>query len=630
MGFLRRRARVIIGHEKVGVKRLICRARSGKRIDAIRACANICPRFAEGTTDAGYVRPSSRRCPPAGQREELRTVSARMSPTHSREQSSTVRQRIKNALSQFRLDSIRGQILAFAILAALIPSLIISLIAYAQSHRALTEKITQELMTTGSQAGREADVWLKERLYNLRVFANSSIVSETVARRGQPGRLVEYLNSVRARFADYEELQLVDARARLVASSARRAGPVRLPEGWGKAFESSRTLVSEPYWDERAKKMIVILGVPVLQADGRISGALVARTNFSELAQVLRGFSTRSTGHIYLTTARGTLIADSRNALAERKATDLAPEIADRLLAAGGEIVEHRGLDGEEVLGSAQRLSQAAWLAVADMPVADAYRQATRLRNVATLVIGIVLVFIAVLAYWLAALIARPLGRLTSAAAKVSAGDLSVGLPAGGGGEVGYLTQVFNTMVESLRKNHDELERLSTTDTLTGLGNRRHLMNLLTHEIERAKRANQPFSILMLDVDHFKKYNDTNGHQAGDEVLARVSAVLRNSIRPYDCAARYGGEEFLVMLSATSLDRARESAERIRKQVRAEQFEGGTVTISIGVAEYRTPGDTAKSVIGQADAALYEAKRAGRDRVVCAGAKGNTVKARAS
>jgi diguanylate cyclase (GGDEF)-like protein len=251
------------------------------------------------------------------------------------------------------------------------------------------------------------------------------------------------------------------------------------------------------------------------------------------------------------------------------------------------------------------------------------------LRNVAFLVIGVLLVVIAVVAYWLTALIARPLRRLTSAAAQVSAGDLPVELPAGGGGEVGYLTQVFNTMVESLRKHHDELERLSTTDTLTGLSNRRHLMNLLTHEIERAKRADRPFSILMLDVDHFKKYNDTHGHQAGDEVLARIGTVLRNSIRPYDCAARYGGEEFLVMLSGTSLDPAKETAERIRKQVRAEQFEAESVTISIGVAEYPSQGDTAKSVIGQADAALYGAKRAGRDRVVCAVAKSSKKKEKA-
>jgi diguanylate cyclase (GGDEF)-like protein len=540
-----------------------------------------------------------------------------------------VRQLIQKTLLQFRLDSIRGQILAFAILAALIPSLTISLIAYEQSRRALTEKITQELVTTGSQAGREADVWLKERLYDLRVFSNSSVVSETVARRGQAGRLVEYLNSVRARFADYEELQVVDANAELVASSVRGANPVRLPEGWERTFKSSRSLVGEPYWDEKAKKMIVILGVPVLQGGGRIAGALIARANFSELTQVLRVFSARSVGHVYLATARGTLIADSRNGSAEGRTKDLAPGVADRLLAADGDVVEHRGIDGIEVLGSAQRLSQAAWLAVADMPVADAYAQATRLRNLAFLVIGVLLVVIAIVAYWLTALIARPLRRLTKAAAQVSAGDLPVELPAGGRGEVGYLTQVFNTMVESLRKHHDELERLSTTDTLTGLSNRRHLMNFLAQEIERAKRADRPFSILMLDVDHFKKYNDTHGHQAGDEVLARIGTVLRNSIRPYDCAARYGGEEFLVMLSGSSLDPARESAERIRKQVQAEQFDAESVTISIGVAEYPSHGDTAKAVIGQADVALYEAKRAGRDRVVCAVARSNKKKAKA-
>src|SRR5258708_40008969 len=99
-------------------------------------------------------------------------------------------------------------------------------------------------------------------------------------------------------------------------------------------------------------------------------------------------------------------------------------------------------------------------------------------------------------------------------------------------------------------------------------------MNLLTHETERGKRADRPFSILMLDVDHFKKYNDTHGHQAGDEVLARIGTVLRNSIRPYDCAARYGGGEALVVRSAPSLRPPRETAERIRENAAAEGVEG--------------------------------------------------------
>ena len=360
--------------------------------------------------------------------------------------------------------------------------------------------------------------------------------------------------------------------------------------------------------------------MPVVQGNGRLSGALVARVNFASLTQILRAFGTRWPGHVYLSSERGSLIADSREGGDGPEVIRLAPEIAERLLAAQGKVVEHRGVDGVEVLGSAQRLSQAAWLAVADLPVEEAYRQATQLRTLALAVIGALLLVITSVAYWLATLIAGPLGRLTGAAAKVSAGDLSVALPAAGGGEVGYLTQVFNTMVESLRKHRTELERLSTTDALTGLGNRRHLMNLLPQEVERARRAARPFSILLLDVDHFKKYNDTHGHQAGDEVLARVGVVLRDSIRPYDCAARYGGEEFMVVLSGASLEHARECAERMRKQVQAEEIEGGPISLSIGVAEFPTHGATVGTIIAQADTALYEAKGAGRNRVVCAGA----------
>jgi diguanylate cyclase (GGDEF)-like protein len=531
-------------------------------------------------------------------------------------------QQVQKWLSHIRLDSVRSQIIAFAILAALVPALIISLVSYAQSRRALTEKIEQELLTTASQAAREADVWLKERLYELRVFANSSIVLDAIAGGGRQGRLAEYLNSVQARFADYGELQLLDTRGTLIGSSATHARPVRLPEGWGKSFESSRRLVGEPYWDETAKQVVINLGVPVQRGNAGVSGALVARANFASLGQALRSFDTRVVGHVYLATEQGMLIADSSGGSDGGQTKNLAPEIANRLLAAAGHLVEHRDDKGVEAVGSAQRLTQAPWFAAADMSAADAYRQAIRLRNLAVAVIGIVLVVIAAVAYWLASLVARPLGRLTGAAAKVAAGDLSVGLPAGGRGEVGYLTQVFNTMIESLRHNREELERLSRTDSLTGLSNRRHLLSLLPQEIERSRRSTQPFSILMLDVDHFKKYNDDYGHQAGDNVLVRVGTVLRNAIRPYDCAARYGGEEFLVVLSGVALDDARECGERIRKRVRAEQIDGGPMTVSIGVAEYPAHGDTEDAIIGQADAALFRAKRAGRDRVVCASTRG--------
>jgi diguanylate cyclase (GGDEF)-like protein len=160
----------------------------------------------------------------------------------------------------------------------------------------------------------------------------------------------------------------------------------------------------------------------------------------------------------------------------------------------------------------------------------------------------------------------------------------------------------------ALRKQNEELERLSTTDGLTGLANRRQLSRRLGEEVLRARRSKQPFAVVMSDVDHFKSYNDTMGHPAGDEVLKRVAQILRESTREVDLAARYGGEEFCVLLPETSGEMALQVAERIRARMAAEKFPGRTITLSLGIAEFAKNGDTA-------DAALYQAKRAGRDRV---------------
>jgi diguanylate cyclase (GGDEF)-like protein len=122
-------------------------------------------------------------------------------------------------------------------------------------------------------------------------------------------------------------------------------------------------------------------------------------------------------------------------------------------------------------------------------------------------------------------------------------------------------------------------------------------------------------------VDHFKKYNDSFGHPAGDTVLARIAAILREATREVDHVSRYGGEEFLVMLPETGMPEALDISERIRARIGEEVFHGRRMTVSIGVAEFPLHGDTPEQVIAAADEALYEAKREGRDRVRRAGLK---------
>lgn len=166
----------------------------------------------------------------------------------------------------------------------------------------------------------------------------------------------------------------------------------------------------------------------------------------------------------------------------------------------------------------------------------------------------------------------------------------------------------------------EALRTQSIRDPLTGLYNRRYLQEMLEREIRRAVRADQPLGILMLDLDHFKKFNDTYGHEAGDTVLREAASFLIKNVRAEDIVCRIGGEEFVVILPTASLDAAKSRAERVRSRLReltvVHQGQSlGAITVSVGVAVVPEHGTSPKEVLEAADAALYQAKRNGRDRV---------------
>ncbi len=172
----------------------------------------------------------------------------------------------------------------------------------------------------------------------------------------------------------------------------------------------------------------------------------------------------------------------------------------------------------------------------------------------------------------------------------------------------------------TLRHNEAELEKLASTDALTGLLNRRVFYDRLAEEFRRSVRYERPLSVLLLDLDYFKKVNDTYGHSAGDFVLAEFADILRHTVRDIDVVTRYGGEEFIVMLPEADAGAATMTAERIRQAVKARVFATGKaslrMTVSQGLAT--TPCAairTEDEMVQAADAALYDAKRGGRDRV---------------
>jgi diguanylate cyclase (GGDEF)-like protein len=177
-----------------------------------------------------------------------------------------------------------------------------------------------------------------------------------------------------------------------------------------------------------------------------------------------------------------------------------------------------------------------------------------------------------------------------------------------------------------------KLQRLSNHDPLTGLLNRRRLMQVLAQQKQALVRHGEPWSLLLLDLDHFKQVNDNHGHAAGDQVLVAVAALLQAQARDVDAVARMGGEEFCVVLPRTDATGARAFAERLRQQLaqtplpvaeRAQRAKAALVqrvqmTVSIGVATCHDPLETADHVLGRADHALYAAKHAGRNQVCAA------------
>jgi diguanylate cyclase len=179
-------------------------------------------------------------------------------------------------------------------------------------------------------------------------------------------------------------------------------------------------------------------------------------------------------------------------------------------------------------------------------------------------------------------------------------------------------TQDLDQIKDSLK----QAEEHSNTDALTGLANRRSLEAFLRSAQIAAMEAGTPLSILMIDIDHFKQFNDSYGHQVGDQVLRLVGRVLQESVRDCDLAARYGGEELMAILPGAPLETCAEVAERIRRRIsearltrRATGEEVSSLTVSIGVAQFRM-AESADDMIERCDRALYQAKRSGRNCVV--------------
>jgi diguanylate cyclase (GGDEF)-like protein len=543
-----------------------------------------------------------------------------------------------------KFQSIKTKILVFALLATIIPSSILGGLSYLQSSKLLREKISHELRNATVQSSKELDLWLKERLYDLRVFSSSYIVSETLSRisgrrRSKIENIVsldhirEYLRSVSEKFSVYESLTVFNLAGEPLVTSAGKRFTEKIPEQWRERLKMNPSFNEKVHFNPTVDHAAMLIAQEIRASDDSPLGVLVARIHLDAIRSILKLGCTEGIDEIYLTAANGRLLVSSTPAL--RQAPDpmhplgISPSVPDQF----GKLTDYIGSRGHAVIGMAMPIASTGWVMVAEMERAHAYADIMLQRRITVGLVSGLMLCIGLSAYFFGQNLVRPLRRLSREAASVASGNLEVDIPVIGLSEVSYLTQVFNHMVASLRHSREEiskahnslletnkvLHRLSITDGLTGLDNRKHIMDQFGDAIARAQRYSQSLAILMIDIDYFKRINDTYGHQIGDAVMCRLAESLLGSVRECDHVGRYGGEEFLIILPDTNVRSGLGLAERIRQNVNQLQIatDGGiiTVTVSIGVAGFPDDGKDVESLIRSADKALYHAKNSGRNRV---------------
>jgi diguanylate cyclase (GGDEF)-like protein len=531
------------------------------------------------------------------------------------------------------LLSIRNRIFIFAVLVTAIPSLSMGLLLQNMLQTTLEEKVEQKFVDSAQIMEREISLWLKKRVYDLTVFSNASIVSDAVtAYLKMPGEraddtkdrlpnikiLETYLSTLQHQFKNYVRIFVLSRDGSVIAASQSggRDRPFSFPDDYIEQISDRQWFKGKSYIDPRDKSPLMLIGVPLfldqfyeyetlLAIEVRLTGLqpLLDPVKFGDSGDwTYESLVDVKTGQQFLFGRGVKKILGPVDPIPRQTLHEYTNGMGDRLM---GLVVPFRELE---------------W----GLFIVENYEKAfsglihARHRNI--IIICCFSVFMAIVAYLLTRQIMVPLSALTRGAEKVAEGDLDVRLTVRRNDEIGFATMVFNEMVAKLKLSQTKLEQLATTDPLTGLNNRKRVMGILSDFYAYYRRYEAEFSVLMLDVDHFKVVNDTYGHQAGDTVLKQVAELLNENLRNVDAAGRYGGEEFIVLLAESGVDESIQAAERIRKAVANHTFihedQKIQINISVGIARIHKQDRDEQKVVGRADMALYRAKDEGRNRVV--------------
>jgi diguanylate cyclase (GGDEF)-like protein len=441
-------------------------------------------------------------------------------------------------------------------------------------------------------------------------------------RRGDAAGCQAYLAELLGQTKElYHSIGLFRPESNLFCNAVPFTGTVSVPDRayYRLAREHKAFAVGEYQVGRVTGRAGINLGYPVLAENGELEGVAFLGLDVAQIGRRAESIPLPPAVTAVIADADGVVLAASAMAGEAIKVGQRRAPTAVRVMEARREV--GRNPDGRP-----------AMLVHVSIPYAEVVSGANRQLARDLLLLALAIAFVGAVAWVGTTVTVVPrLRALLRAAHRVREGDLAArtGLP-DDGEELSRVAAVFDRMAATLESREAELKaalqaasEAAATDPLTGLANRRHMEDHLARDLHRAARAKEPLALVLLDLDHFKKINDTWGHEGGDEVLRRAAALLKASVRGGDLACRYGGEELLLVLPGATAEAARARAEGIRKGLQDLRYESGgnsfgPVTASFGVAAYPAHGADIRAVLAAADKALYEAKAGGRDRVVIA------------